>query len=323
MSKIHDDRQPVIEVDQIAKTFTQGRDKVEAVRGISFDVKKQEIFGFLGPNGAGKTTSLRMIIGLLQPDSGQVSILGKPAGYSDHLKLLGIIPQELVFYEELTVEENLWFIARLYDLDKEIAKQRIDDLISRLELEDKRGSLARNLSGGLRRRLNIALSLINDPKIVFCDEPTPGLDPQSRVKIWEFIQSLPQEGKTVILTTHFMEEADRLCDRVAIIDHGQILVLNRPEELKESVGKGDYLELTLEETEKINSTIEYLQGLGKGLEDIRQVGSRIQLRTHNLVSKLPELLSLLEEIVQIKDVKLRRTTLEDVFITLTGKQLRD
>ena len=218
---------PIIEVQKLRKYFGKGADLVRAVDGISLNIQEGEIFGFLGPNGAGKTTSLRMIIGLLKPNSGGVKILGKdPFSNGKQLKRqLGIVTQDVVMYEDLTVEENLWFLSNIYEIPKAVATKRIDNLISQMGLEDKRNAQAKTLSGGLRRRLNLILGLIHDPTIVLCDEPTPGLDPQSRLAVWEFIQKLPEQGKTVILTTHFMEEADRLCDRVAIIDHGKILFL--------------------------------------------------------------------------------------------------
>ena len=237
----------VIEVKALEKTFGKGKNKVHAVRGISFDIYEREIFGFLGPNGAGKTTSLRMIVGLLSPDAGEVTILGKnPKKDGKKLKnVLGIIPQTPTYYEDLTVEENLTFLAKIYDIPKSLAKERIDSLISQIGLEEKRKAITKSLSGGQKRRLNLILALVHDPKIVLCDEPTPGLDPQSRVAVWNFIRDLPKQGKTVILTTHYMEEADRLSNRVAIIDNGKILVLDTPEALKSSIGEGDLVEIEI------------------------------------------------------------------------------
>ncbi len=199
-----------IEVSNLVKTFGKGDQKVEAVKGISLAVNKGEIFGFLGPNGAGKTTSLRMIVGLLQPNEGDVKIFGvnpNDRKYKSQIKrMIGIIPQEISLYQELTVEENLWFMARAYRLPKQEAKERIDALINKVGLEDKRKARVKNLSGGLKRRTNVIMGLVHDPEIVLCDEPTPGLDPQSRVVVWDFINSLPKEGKTVLLTTRNQEK---------------------------------------------------------------------------------------------------------------------
>lgn len=314
----------IIEVLDLRKYFGKGAEEVKAVDGISLRIQEGEIFGFLGPNGAGKTTSLRMMIGLLTPDSGDVRILGKdPFSNGKQIKRqLGIITQEVVMYEDLTVEENLWFLANIYDIPKPVAAERIDDLISQLGLEDKRKARAKTLSGGLKRRLNLILGLIHDPQIILCDEPTPGLDPQSRVAVWEFLQQLPAQGKTVILTTHFMEEADRLCDRVAIIDHGKILVLDTPETLKASIGEGDSIELELVDPSLLESTNEALVDQ-EGIDYARIIGGAIVIRGKALISQLNRILGKVESLAEIKDVKLRRTTLEDVFIHLTGRKLRN
>lgn len=315
---------PIIEVQKLRKYFGKGADQVRAVDGISINIQEGEIFGFLGPNGAGKTTSLRIIIGLLKPDSGGVKILGKdPFSNGKQLKRqLGIVTQDVVMYEDLTVEENLWFLANIYEIPKTVATKRINYLISQMGLEDKRNAQAKTLSGGLRRRLNLILGLIHDPTIVLCDEPTPGLDPQSRVAVWEFIQKLPEQGKTVILTTHFMEEADRLCDRVAIIDHGKILVLDTPETLKASIGEGDSIEVELVDPSLLDSTSNAFTD-DEGIEYSRVLGGAIVIRGKALVSKLNRILSKIESLAEIRNVKLRRTTLEDVFIHLTGRRLRN
>lgn len=323
-----------IEVTNLTKTFGKGEQKVEAVKRISLTVKKGEIFGFLGPNGAGKTTSLRMIVGLLLPDEGTVTIFGmdpKDGKNSKTLKkLLGIIPQEISLYEELTVEENLWFMANAYRIQKEAAAKRINNLITKMGLDSKRKSLVKNLSGGLKRRVNVIMGLVHDPVLVLCDEPTPGLDPQSRIVVWEFIQNLPKEGKTVILTTHFMEEADRLSDRVAIIDHGEILVLNTPKKLKASIGEGDLLEFDLadDSEEHLQKMADLLKGFttSKGLtvEDVYISEGRMVMRALNVIPNLAQILNRIEEHGAVVDnMAIRNTTLEDVFINLTGRALRN
>ncbi|MFX1507646.1 MAG: ABC transporter ATP-binding protein [Promethearchaeota archaeon] len=315
----------IIEVRDLKKYFGKGEKLVKAVDGISLEIHENEIFGFLGPNGAGKTTSLRMIIGLLKPDAGNITINGQdPHKNGKELKKkLGIIPQSLTFYDDLTVEENMWFLAKIYDIPKEEAKNRIDLLISKVGLEEKRKHLARNLSGGLQRRLNLILGLVHDPKIILCDEPTPGLDPQSRVAVWEVIKELPGQGKTVILTTHFMEEADRLSDRVAIIDHGKVLVLDTPKKLKSSIGEGDLVEFSLNEEGNLENLVESLRTF-EGIEDVYISSGYVVIRSLDVVARLSRILNFIEsQNWTVENMAIRSTSLEDVFINLTGRVLRD
>lgn len=315
----------IIEVSNLKKYFGKGEKLVKAVDGISLEIHENEILGFLGPNGAGKTTSLRMIIGLLKPDAGKISIMGQdPHKNGKELRrMLGIIPQSLTFYDDLTVEENLWFLAKIYDVPKKEAKERINFFIAKVGLEEKRKHLARTLSGGLQRRLNLILGLIHDPKIILCDEPTPGLDPQSRVAVWEVIKDLPKQGKTVILTTHFMEEADRLSDRVAIIDHGKILVLDTPKKLKSSIGQGDLVEFTLNERENLENLAQSLKAFN-GIEDAYVSSGLIVIRALDAVSRLSRILNFIEsQNLEVENMAIRSTSLEDVFINLTGRALRD
>ncbi|MFX0123866.1 MAG: ABC transporter ATP-binding protein [Candidatus Hodarchaeota archaeon] len=315
----------IIEVRDLKKYFGKGEKLVKAVDGISLDIRENEIFGFLGPNGAGKTTSLRMIIGLLKPDEGNITIMGQdPHKNGKELKrMLGIIPQSLTFYDDLTIEENLWFLTKIYDIPKKVAKDRIDSLISKVGLEEKRKHLARNLSGGLQRRLNLILGLVHDPKIILCDEPTPGLDPQSRVAVWEVLKDLPNQGKTVILTTHFMEEADRLSDRVGIIDHGRILVLDTPKKLKSSIGEGDLVEFSLNDNGNIENLIQTLKTF-EGIEDAFISSGCIVIRALDVVSRLSRILNFIEsQDWEVENMAIRSTSLEDVFINLTGRALRD
>ncbi len=317
-----------IEVEDLSKTYGTKDQSVEAVRGISLKIKKGELFGFLGPNGAGKTTSLKMMIGLLNPTKGKVLILGKNPkdgkNSSDLKRKIGIIPQDITVYEDLTVEENLWFMAKIYRLPMHNAKKRIENLITSIGLEEKRKALAKTLSGGQKRRLNLIMSLIHDPEIILCDEPTPGLDPQSSVKVWEFINDLTKkENKTVVLTTHLMEEADRLSDRVAIIDKGKILVIDTPAKLKASIGEGDLLEIAINNKDKLEEAKEALSKF-KGIQQVIITNNRLIVRCLDAVSKMAALLNTIENIgVEIEHLGMRNTTLEDVFIHLTGKTLRE
>ena len=215
-----------------------------AVSGLSLEVYQGEVFGFLGPNGAGKTTSINMICGLLKPDAGSVWLLGQllQGGDQGLRRTVGVCPQEIVLWERLTCLEQLIFMGQMYGLSASRAGASARHLLEVMELADKAKVQARKLSGGMQRRLNLAMALVHDPQIVVLDEPDAGLDPQSRVKVREYIHSLARV-KTVILTTHNMDEAERLADRVGIIDHGKLLVLDTPQALKARLGEGDVLEV--------------------------------------------------------------------------------
>jgi|ETNmetMinimDraft_15_1059895.scaffolds.fasta_scaffold12935_3 ABC-2 type transport system ATP-binding protein len=313
----------LISTHDLVKEFPDG---VRAVDGLTIKIKRGEVFGFLGPNGAGKTTSIKMMVGLLKPTSGKTIIDGETieAGSEVVKEKIGVCPQEITLWDRLTVYENLRLIGDLYETPKEKLNRQIDSLLRELQLEDKRKTRATSLSGGMKRRLNLAMALVHDPEIVVLDEPSPGLDPQSRLVLWDYINTIPKMGdKTVILTTHFMEEADRLCKRVAIIDHGKLLVDDSPEKLKNNLGEGDVVELTLEEmegSEKLAKDLEKMETVSK----VHVVGNKIWLNSLNAVKHLPEIFHQVEiGNKNIVDVKLRKNTLEDVFISLTGRGLRE
>ena len=306
-----------------AQNLTKKYGDFLAVNDLNLKIKKGEVFGFLGPNGAGKTTSISMMVGLLRPSSGKVLINGKEVEDTDK-RTIGICPQELVLWENLTCYESLKLMGDMYEVPKDILDQRIENLLKDLFLTDKANTVVSNLSGGMKRRLNLALAVIHEPEIVLLDEPSEGLDPQSRRVLWNYIRSLrDNEGKTVILTTHLMDEADRLSDRVAIIDHGQLLKLDTPRNLKKEVGEGDIVELTLSNQISNGEVIKYL----KGLDDIISVvelDGKINLRAFNAVGKFPKIIGALEESnISIDDLAIRQNTLEDVFIELTGTGLRE
>jgi ABC-2 type transport system ATP-binding protein len=313
----------IIETQDLVKVF--GKD-VRAVDGLSIKVKRGEVFGFLGPNGAGKTTAIKMMVGLLKPTNGKTLIDGTEikAGSKVIKERVGVCPQEITIWDALTTYENLRMIGDLYDTPKKELEEKIDKLLTDLQLEDKRKSRASALSGGMKRRLNLAMALVHDPEIVVLDEPSPGLDPQSRLVLWDFIQEIPKKGeKTVILTTHFMEEADRLSNTVAIIDHGKLLVNDSPEKLKASIGEGDVLVLTFEEKADVKKAAEDFEKL----EDVLSAtvsGGDVILRVKDAMSRLPMLFEFVQDHgSQVNDVSYRGTTLEDVFISLTGRGLRE
>lgn len=306
-----------------AQNLTKKYGDFLAVNDLNLKIKKGEVFGFLGPNGAGKTTSISIMVGLLRPSSGEVLINGEKVDDTDK-KTIGICPQELVLWENLTCYESLKLMGDMYEVPNDVLNQRIEKLLKDLFLTDKADTVVSNLSGGMKRRLNLALAVIHEPEIVLLDEPSEGLDPQSRRVLWNYIQSLrDKEGKTVILTTHLMDEADRLSDRVAIIDHGQLLKLDTPKNLKKEVGEGDIIEITLSDQNNNEEVINYIKGFDDIISVIELEG-KINLRALNAVGKLPKIIGTLEESnISIDDLAIRQNTLEDVFIELTGTGLRE
>ncbi|MGZ7049332.1 MAG: ABC transporter ATP-binding protein [Methanobacterium sp.] len=306
-----------------AKNLTKKFGDFLAVDDLNLKIKKGEVFGFLGPNGAGKTTSINMMVGLLRPSSGQILIDGKDVQKMDK-RSIGICPQELVLWENLTCKESLKLIGDMYEVPKDILNQRINKLLKDLFLTDKVNTLVSNLSGGMKRRLNLAMAVIHEPEIVLLDEPSEGLDPQSRRVLWNYIRALrDKEHKTVILTTHLMDEADRLSDRVAIIDHGKLLNLDTPSNLKKEIGEGDIIEMTLSNQNSNQEVINHLENLDD-IISIVEIEGKINLRAFDAVGKLPKIIGALEESdVDIDDLAIRQNTLEDVFIDLTGTGLRE
>ena len=308
----------VIRISQLQKKFGD----FTAVDGLSFEIFRGEIFGFLGPNGAGKTTSINMICGLSLLTEGEIHIFDKKIKDNKDVKThIGICPQENIFWPKLTCLEQLMFMGEMYGISPRSSWKRAKELLELMALEPKSNVLASKLSGGLKRRLNICLALIHDPKILILDEPEAGLDPQSRVLVRNFIKNLARE-KTIILTTHNMDEADRLADRVAIIDHGKLLLLDTPHNLKKSIGEGDILEIELD--------IEKTANLGDVIADLQQICEKVYLRDAVLIIKSKNLIESVSEITnkikahgfKIKEIIMRENTLEDVFIQLTGRRLR-
>jgi ABC-2 type transport system ATP-binding protein len=292
------------------------------VDGLSFDIYQGEIFGFLGPNGAGKTTSINMICGLSPPTEGEITIFGHSIKNRKEIKeQIGFCSQENIFWPRLTCREQLVFMGEMYGLTGKSIRSRSDRLLEFLGLGKKSHVLASKLSGGMKRRLNICLALIHDPKILILDEPEAGLDPQSRILVRNFIKSLAQE-KTVILTTHNMDEADRLADRVAIIDYGKLLLLDTPENLKRSIGEGDNLEIELDS----DGTPDFdpvINSLLKICEQVKISHSTLIIKSRNLIESVSGITrEIRKQGFKIKKMTMRENTLEDVFIHLTGRKLR-
>ncbi len=313
--------QIVLQAESLSKSYRN----VKAVKNLSLSVYEGEVFGFLGPNGAGKTTTINMLCGLLRPDSGRVLLHGEPvAGGDERLKAqVGVCPQNIVLWERLTCLEQLVFIGQMYGLSGRAARQNSLRLLSDLDLEEKRDQLARTLSGGMQRRLNIAMALVHDPQTIVLDEPEAGLDPQSRVKVREYIQSLARR-RTVILTTHNMDEADRVADRVAIIDRGELCVLDTPERLKRQVGEGDVLEIHLNNgSYDADAARAALVGMASEVT-LDPAGHLLRVRALDAVGRLAGILEALSAAgFHPGEVNLHANTLEDVFIQLTGRRLRE
>jgi ABC-2 type transport system ATP-binding protein len=301
------------------QSLTKQYKKLTAVNNISFDIFKNEIFGLLGPNGAGKTTTINMICGLLPETGGKIQFKGFPG--QDTKTIIGYCSQENIYYPRLTCLEQLLFIGRMYGIPSNTLKERAIQLLDMLGLKDKTNAMASKLSGGMKRRLNICLALIHDPEILILDEPEAGLDPQSRILVRDFIKTYSKE-KTIILTTHNMDEADRLADRVAIIDHGQLLLLDTPQNLKRTIGEGDVLEICFGK-----SNDQLLDLLSKKIAvfsmNVKNGAGGILIKHPNIIEHLAEIKNIVETIgLTITEFKLRENTLEDVFIHLTGRSLR-
>ena len=309
----------IIEARDLNKSFGE----FKAVENLNLKINRGEVFGFLGPNGAGKTTSINMMVGLLSPTSGHVFIDGKEVKQIEK-GIIGICPQELVLWDYLTCRESLMLMGNLYEVPKDKLKKRVDKLLDELFLTEKANSVVSQLSGGMKRRLNLALALVHEPDIVVLDEPSEGLDPQSRRVLWNYIRSIrDNEGKTVILTTHLMDEADRLSDRIAIIDHGKLLQLDTPSNLKKETGEGDVIEMKISNPEKNHEIITAVKKL-EDVESVLEVNGQINIRAMDAVGKLPLIMEEIEtQGVRVLDLSVRQNTLEDVFIDLTGTGLRE
>lgn len=312
--------QVVLEVRDLVRRYGD----LIAVDHLSLQVKRGEVFGFLGPNGAGKTTALRMMCGLLRPTSGEVLIHGEtvpPDGSGVARSRVGICPQENILWNKLTCFEQLVFSARMYNIPLTIARSRAERLLSVIGLESKRNQLAGTLSGGMKRRMNVIMAIMHDPEIMVFDEPEAGLDPQSRLLVRDFIKETAI-NKTVIVTTHNMDEADRIAKRVAIIDSGRLLQLDTPDNLKRSIGEGDVMEMKLygSNPTSISRAEGELRKLGYA---VNREDDRFIIRAMNLVSRIHEIYQVLErEAITVQEMRVRENTLEDVFIHLTGKSLR-
>jgi len=304
--------EPVLKVENLEKQY----EDVHAVRGVSFCVEEGEVFGLLGPNGAGKTSTIEVLEGLRVPDGGRVSVCGlDPQKNPTELKsVIGATLQATSLPDKLRVGEAIRLFAGFYK-----KRRNTDTLLKRFGLEEKRGSFYSQLSGGQKQRLALAMALVNDPRVLFLDEPTAGLDPQVRREIYAVIEELKAEKKTIVLTTHYIEEAERLCDRVAIIDHGKLIAEGTPRELKQRSGNTTRVEVRLSKPVS-NGALKDLDGVS----DAREVDGAYVLHCQRTAPAIVALVKHLEaEENELVSLEIATPTLEDVFIELTGRRLRD
>ena len=304
------------------KGLSHNYGQVKAVDNISFSVEKGQIFSFLGPNGAGKTTTINILITLLPIQKGKVAISGfdLEKHQDDVRKSIGIVFQNETLDMNLTAWESMEFHGRIYSLPKEVRRPRIDELLKVVELDEKRNELVKNLSGGMKRRLEIARGLLTRPKVLFLDEPTIGLDVQTRMKIWHYIKKVNQEGVTIFLTTHYMDEADRLSDVIYIIDKGKIIASGTSEGLKNSIGK-DMIYLETDNDKKATKILKEM----KEINDVRNSSKGLVVSLKSEGTKfMPKLFDKIRnEGIEIKSINLKKPSLDDVFIQYTGRGLRD
>jgi ABC-2 type transport system ATP-binding protein len=315
----------IISTTGLRKSFRSKRGPIEAVRGVSIEVRRGEIFGFLGPNGAGKTTTLRMLTTLLPIDGGKATVAGiDVARHPKQVRSrIGYVSQLGGADDLATGRENLILQGRLYGGDLASVTARAQTLMEILDIAEFADRRVKTYSGGQRRRLDVALGIVHEPEVLFLDEPSTGLDPQNRANLWDHVRMLREHGTTVFLTTHYLEEADALCDRLMIIDHGEIVIEGTPHDLKRDVA-GDAVLLSLREGD---SAIVRARSLLEGQPYVREVsieGDQVRLYVEDGATALPQLMRLLDgERMELRSISLSEPTLDDVFLRETGRSLRD
>ena len=311
----------ILEVQNLVKKYGD----FTAVKGVTFDIKEGEIFSLLGPNGAGKTTTISMLSTLYTPTSGDATIGGHsiskdPMGVRN---IIGVVPQDLALYEDLTAKENLIFWGQMYGLSGKSLASRVDEVLGQIGLTDKAKDRVKTYSGGMKRRVNIGVGLLHKPRLLFMDEPTVGIDPQSRRAILDTVKDLNKQGMTVLYTTHYMEEAEELSDRVGIIDHGQLIAIGTQKELTKQVGETETLILHISENDDP-------EALAKAFRDIKEVleanvvNTEISVITPSAKDVLAAVVTKANERgIKIHSIDIREPNLEAVFLHLTGRALRD
>jgi ABC-2 type transport system ATP-binding protein len=315
---------PAVLVEGLRKRFGN----VTALDGVSLEVPRGKVLGLLGPNGAGKTTTVRILCTLLLPDEGHAEVEGLDVvSHADEIRQrIGLAGQYAAVDEFLTGRENIELVGRLYHLPKEEVKARAQRLLERFDLVDAADRTVKTYSGGMRRRLDLGASLVADPKVLFLDEPTTGLDPRSRIELWKVIRELVAEGTTVLLTTQYLEEADELADRIIVIDHGKVIAEGTSDELKARVG-GDVIEVTTADRERVREAAELVVQAAGGTASEVQIDKdlgKVTVRVNHGAAVLADTVRLLDAAgIAIGDLALRKPTLDDVFLTLTGRSAEE
>ncbi|MEM0118259.1 MAG: ATP-binding cassette domain-containing protein [Conexivisphaerales archaeon] len=314
----HGTETDIIKVRDLSKHFG----KLRAVDGITFEVKEGEIFGFLGPNGAGKTTTINMLTTLLPPTSGEAIVCGFDVRSQPNevRKRIGVVPQEYTADEDLTGMQNILLCGDLYGLNRSETEKRARELLDLVELTDAANRKVSAYSGGMRRRLELASGLINSPQLLFLDEPTLGLDVQTRTAVWEYIKQLKEEySMTLFVTTHYLEEADSLCDRIAIIDHGKIVKIGSPSELKAGLG-GDVIQLAVEGNVDLTDSIKRISLV----KDVKKVDSTYRIKAERGEEAAPLIIDMIRSNgLHVTKISLTKPTLDEVYLEYTGRAFRD
>ena len=305
----------ILSVENLRKTYGAGKDRHTIVDGLSFSLRRGECYGLLGPNGAGKTTTLRLCLGLTRPDSGNVTLVGRPVPDDARAARVrvGVVPQGDNLDPDFTVSENLLVFGRYFGIADAVIRERIPRLLEFSNLTSKKDASISELSGGMRRRLTLARALVNDPDLIFMDEPTTGLDPQARHMIWERLKALLADGKTILLTTHFMDEAERLCDRLAVIDHGKMIAEGNPRDLIAAHIESQVIEAYGENAREWGET--------RG----RRIAERYEISGETVFCYTNDAQPLLDSLANVSGVRYihRPANLEDLFLQLTGREMRD
>ena len=307
----------MINVSNLRKTF----DTIDALKGISFNIQQGECYGLLGPNGAGKTTTISIMSTIVEPNEGEVNIAGYDLKKNplECKKNIGVVTQEIALYNELSAYDNLLFWGGLYNVPKTELTKRIDEIVNLLGLADRKNDKVKTYSGGMKRRINIASALLHRPKVLFMDEPTVGIDPQSRNLIFEVVEKLHNEGMTIVYTTHYMEEAERLCDRIGIIDNGEIIAQGTLDELRTSGSMKETVVISFS-----NLSDERFNIIAYFWNDLQRFDGTIHFYSMDIQVALSKIILTCSEVgLDIRHIDIRKINLETIFLHLTGKQLRD